>query len=162
MNRFWEKSREIRPSRAASLTDTDDFNHVAWIALRPDDEDFPGYAGGSYWRDRDVAERAELAFTVADDWQRQGLATLLFSILWFDGWRSGVRHFYGSCRLKNVAMAEWWHGMDGEVATEGRHHRLAMDLVSPEEFVAKVTYGMPSSYRHVETAGWMRQWLEMA
>ncbi len=161
MNRFWEKPKELSLSRAARLTDTDDAGHVAWIAIRPDDEDFPGYAGGSFWRDAADASRAELAFTVADAWQRQGLATLLFSILWFDGWYCGIRHFYGSCRLKNVAMAEWWHDMGGAVNTADRHYQLSMDLLSPQAFINQVSYEMASSYRRVETADWMRKWLEI-
>lgn len=161
MNRFWEKPRELSPSRALSLTNAEALDHVAWIALNPFDDTFPGYAGGSFWRDRDNRTRAELAFTVADTWQRRGLATLLFSILWFDGWRSGVRQFYGSCRLNNVAMAEWWEGMGGRVEKADRDYRLALDLISPEVFFNKVAYGIPSSYRQIEVAGWMRQWLEL-
>jgi len=160
MNRFWEKPKELSISRAARLTDTDDSVHVAWIAIRPDDEDFPGYAGASFWRDAADGSRAELAFTVADAWQRRGLATLLFSILWFDGWFCGVRHFYGSCRLRNVAMAEWWHDIGGVVEAGQRTYHLSLDLISPEALVHQVSYGMAPSYRLVETANWLRQWLE--
>jgi len=161
INRFWEKPIGLSVSRAARLTDTDETSHVAWIALRPGDDDFPGYAGASFWREPEDPSKAELAFTVADAWQRRGLATLLFSILWYEGWICGVRHFHGSCRLKNVAMAEWWHGMGGVVSTADRHHQLSMVLVSPQDFVNKVAYEMSSSYRRVETADWMRKWLEI-
>lgn len=161
LNRFWEKPAALSPSLAASLTDTDDPAHVAWIARCPDDESFPGYAGASFWRDRDDGDRAELALTVVDAWSRRGLATLLFSILWFDGWRSGVRQFYGSCRLSNLAMVEWWQSMGGFVDPAGRHHQLTLDLIAPEDLVNEATYGMPSP-RRLEAAGWMRQWIEIA
>jgi len=160
MNRFWEKPKELNSSQAARLADTDDASHVAWIAVRADDDDFPGYAGASFWRDASDPARAELAFTVADAWQRRGLATLLFSILWFEGWHSGVRHFHGSCRLTNIAMAEWWHGMGGVAEAGQRIYQLSLDLISPEALVHQVSYGMTSSYRLVEAADWLRQWLE--
>lgn len=162
MNRFWEKPKELSSTHAARLADTDDSSHVAWIAVRPGDDSFPGYAGASFWRDASDPARAELAFTVADAWQRRGLATLLFSILWFDGWQIGVRHFHGSCRLTNIAMAEWWQGMGGVVESGQRIHRLSLDLISPEALVHQVSYGMTPSYRLVEAADWLRQWLEIS
>jgi RimJ/RimL family protein N-acetyltransferase len=161
MNRFWEKSREISAARAKNLTDTDESDHVAWIALCPDDEDFPGYAGASFWRDREDSSRAELAFTVADEWQRSGLATLLFSVLWFDGWQLGIRTFHGSCRIQNLAMAEWWEGVGGNVERGSREFRLSLDLVLPEHFLEQVSYGMPCSYRQIEVAFWMKKWREL-
>lgn len=161
INRFWEKSREMSAQRAKNLTDTDDSDHVAWIALRPNDTDFPGYAGASFWRDRENSSRAELAFTVADDWQRSGLATLLFSVLWFEGWQMGIRTFHGSCRIQNLAMAEWWEGVGGSVERGTRDFRLSLDLVSPGHFLEQVSYGMTFSYRQIEVAFWMKKWREL-
>ncbi|MDF1859040.1 MAG: hypothetical protein P1U87_02430 [Verrucomicrobiales bacterium] len=160
LNRFWEKPAEMSPSRAASLTDTDNSDHIAWVALSASDPDFPGYAGGSFWRDRESRERAELAFTVGDEWQRSGFATLLFSILYIDGWRTGVREFFGSCRRQNIAMADWWNSMGGTVIAEPRHFQLSLPLVSPEHFVEKISFEMPPGPRRVEAAEWIGEWLE--
>lgn len=158
INRFWEKPAELSHVRASSLTDTDNRNHVAWAALSPRDESLPGYAGASFWRDGEDSDRAELTFTVADAWQRHGFATLLFSIVYFDGWRSGIRRFHGSARLANTAMAGWWESMGGRVETGSRAYEMEMDLLPPEEFVEKVAFEMPPSRRRVETAEWLREW----
>lgn len=161
MNRFWEKPRELSPSRAESLTNTDNRNHVAWFALpRDEDDPIPGYGAASFWRDEVDGEKAELAFTVGDQWQRRGFATLLFSILWFDGWRTGIRQFDGFCRLKNTAMAGWWESIGGEVQEGPRQFELRFELQEPKQFVETIAFGMPSNSRRVDIAEWMREWLE--
>ncbi|MAS91947.1 MAG: hypothetical protein CMO55_02025 [Verrucomicrobiales bacterium] len=161
MNRFWEKPAEINPSRAESLVDTDNEDHIAWVALRPDDMDFPGYGGASFWRDPEDRSRAELGFTVADSWQRHGIASLLFSLLWFDGWQMGLRQFFGSCRLQNVGMANWWEQMGGEVTRAHRRYELLLDLEDPEVFLEKVPFEMPPAAKRVEVAEWMVEWRKM-
>ncbi len=161
MNRFWEKPRELGVSRAESLTDTNESHHVAWIALRPGDDEWPGFAGASFWREMKDPSRAEVAFSVADAWQRKGLATLLFSILWQEGWQLGVRQFFGECRLNNTAMVEWWRGVGGNVKAGSRSCLLDLDLISPAAFLDRVTYGVADSYRAVELAGWMRRWVKL-
>jgi GNAT superfamily N-acetyltransferase len=160
MNRFWEKPREMSPSRADSLTDTDRDQHIAWAALPVIDGELPGYAGASFWRSKTSPEEAELAFTVADAWQRKGLATLLFSILWHEAWHLGVREFVGYCRPRNEAIISWWDDVGGEVVPGPQQVSLRLPLVSPEQFLERVPFEMPSSFRRIETAEWMRRWVE--
>jgi len=160
MNRFWQKSAEMSESRATSLTETDAREHVAWAALPLRDGKLPGYAGASFWRAPEAPERAELAFTVADPWRRHGFATLLFSVLWIEGWELGVREFFGFCRPANRAMIAWWESVGGEVEPGGRQVELRLSLESPETFVQKVAFEMPPSPRRVETAEWIRYWSE--
>jgi len=160
MNRFWEKPRELSHSRAETLTDTDNHNHVAWVALPGDDAEIPAYGAASFWRDEVDPTRAELAFTIGDQWQRNGFATLLFSILWFDGWRTGLRHFEGYCRLGNTAMVAWWESIGGVVEERGRQFELRFEMQKPESFVERIGFGMPKGVKQVEVAEWMQQWLE--
>lgn len=162
MNRFWEKPREMHPSRAVALTDTDPYWHVAWVALDPGDDGFPGFGGASFWRDRDRPDRAELAFTIADAWQRRGLATLLFSVLWIEGWRTGLREFTGTCRLENGGMVSWWRGMGGSAERGSRQWELRLPLEPPEAMVQRVGYEISPGMRRVELREWMQRWLEMA
>ena len=162
MNRFWEKPRELSSSRAESLTNTDNRDHIAWFALPRDENDpIPGFGGASFWRDETDSDRAELAFTVGDPWQRRGFATLLFSLLWFEGWRMGLRQFHAVCRIDNTAMVAWWKGMGGQIEEGRRQYELSLELESPEKFVERVSYGIPTSPRQVDLAEWMTVWLEM-
>jgi len=161
-NRFWAAPRSLSSSRKRDLTRTDEWDHLAWIALRPEDESFPGYAGASFWRDPLEPGRAELSFTVADAWQRTGLGTLLFSVLWHEGWSLGVRHFHGVCRSGNLAMRAWWRGIGGEVRPARHHCELDFPLESPASFRERVSYEMPPMSRRVEIAEWLEHWSEIA
>lgn len=160
MHRFWEKPSELSDSRAESLADTDGIDHIAWIAIPPVDERLPGYAGASFWRDPEAPERAELAFTVADAWQRRGFGTLLFSVLWLEGWRVGIRTFFGFCRPVNTGMIEWWRSVGGNAVAGPRQVELELPLEAPGRFLERVAYEMPPSPRRVEIAEWLRSWLD--
>ncbi|MDF1740885.1 MAG: GNAT family N-acetyltransferase [Verrucomicrobiales bacterium] len=161
MNRFWEKPGEMSQSRAESLTNTDSRDHVAWVVLPQEDSAIPAYGAASFWRDRSDSSSAELAFTIGDPWQRKGFASLLFSILWFDGWRTGLRSFHGVSRLRNVAMASWWESVGGEVREHRRQYELYLDLKEPQAFVDQIAFGMTAGSRQVEVAEWMQLWLEI-
>jgi hypothetical protein len=160
-NRFWQKSGQMSPELAARLTDTDDTDHVAWFALKPGDEDFPGFGAASFWRQADQPDQAEVAFTIADEWQRCGFATLLFSILWFDGWRTGLKRFVGFSRIGNLPMRAFWKAMGGQEALTPNQVELRFDLMHPEEFLEQAPFEMePGLHRH-EVAVWMQEWLAL-
>lgn len=160
-NRFWERPRRLGDGLAARLADADGVDHLAWIALNPEDGEFPGYGGASWWRDGADPARAEISFTIADAWHRRGLATLLYSILWHEGWRCGVREFAGQCRKNNVAMVRWWTDMGGRVREESRHFDLVLALEDPAVFLERIAFAVRPSYRLIETAAWLRDWEEM-
>jgi len=161
LNRFWERPARLNERHAERLSEVNGADHLAWIALNPDDESFPGYGGASCWRDPDETSRAELSFTVADAWHRRGIATMLFSVLWFEGWSSGVRHFTGQCRKNNRAMVTWWSDMGGTIQEETRHLDLYLELEDPGTFLERIAYEVRPSYRRIETASWLRDWREM-
>ncbi len=161
-NRFWVTPAALSESRKTSLSTTDECDHVAWIVLDPFDDAFPGYAGASFWRDPGDPSRAEIAFTVTDAWQNHGLATLLFSILFHEGWQLGVRRFHGICRTGHAAMRSWWHGLGGQVVEAGRYCTLEFPLENPAEFVGRVAFEMPPLRRRVDVAEWLARWMEMA
>lgn len=158
LNRFWERPERLGEHHAARIAEVDGLDHLAWIALNPEDEDFPGYGGASWWRDGHDPARAELSFTIADAWHRRGLATLLYSILWHEGWRCGVREFTGQCRKNNVAMVRWWAEMGGRVREEARHFELDLALEDPAVFLERIAFTVRPSYRLIESAAWLRDW----
>ncbi len=136
-------------------------NELTWVALNPDDSDFPGYGGASLWRDAQIDDLAEMSITVVDAWQRRGLACLLFSILWIEGWRRGLRRITGLCRGSNVAILNWWSGLGGSVALEGGYGQLSYTLVTPEKFIDLIGYDLHASAIQVEIASWLQHWREV-
>ncbi len=162
LNRFWEQPDQLGPSLVERLTSVDGVDHVAWIALDPGDGDFPGFGAASFWRDPDDPTCAEIGVTVVDSWQRRGLATLLFSVLWFEGWRLGLRAFRGHSRPENRAILNWWLEQGGEVEERGaRQCRMWLPLVDPESFVDRIAFDIRPTYRQIETADWLRDWLRL-
>jgi len=161
LNRLWERPDHLSEDRADQLSDVDGVRHLAWLALNPEEVRFPGYGGASYWRDERDPSRAEVAFTVADSWQRRGLATLLYSILWHEGWRNGVREFTAQCRKQNRGMLQWWAEMGGRAREGSRHFELALVLEEPAAFLQRIAFAVRPSWRLIETAEWLREWERM-
>ncbi len=160
--RFWERPPQLREAHAERLSSTDGKDHVGWIALNPEDADFPGFGGASYWRCREDPTQAEVALTIADAWQRRGLATLLFSVLWFEGWREGIRTFTGQCLRQNRAIRRWWQEMGGQMVEESRLCRLRLDLEAPDILLQRIAFEIRPGPRRVEVAEWMRDWQAVA
>lgn len=98
--RLSEESRRLRflgpkPHLTAAelryLTEVDGHNHEAICAIDP--ETGRGVAIGRFVRDRQDPSRAEVAITVADDWQRRGLGRILLEHLADRARDEGVRSF---------------------------------------------------------------------
>ena len=86
-------------------------------------------AVGRYMTDA-AKDTAEVAFTVDDDWQRQGLGTYLFNRLLEIAKQSGIRKFGAHVLVENVGMLKIFHrsGLDIETNKEGDVVRVDMTL----------------------------------
>lgn len=161
LNRFWEKRTQLPEKKIKNLSQTDGWNHFAWIALHAEDDEFPGYGGASCWRDFDNPERAEISFTVADKVQRRGIGTLLLSVLWFEAWQLGVKELYGIARRENQALIDWFSSLGADMAVGSRHVEVMVKLTSPSECVERLKYGLEFESHRVILADWMQDWLEI-
>lgn len=109
--RLSSKSRQLRfltgkPNLTTAelryFTEIDHHNHEALGALDPADGRGLGIA--RYIRDVEDPERAEVAVTVVDDWQRRGLGTELLGRLTDRARREGIRHFTALVADDNSAV----------------------------------------------------------
>jgi nucleotide-binding universal stress UspA family protein/GNAT superfamily N-acetyltransferase len=89
--RFFTTKHELSAAELAYLVDVDHKDHEAIIAIDPSSGEALGVA--RYVRLKDDAEVAEVAVTVADDWQRRGLGRALLDRLAYCARREGVRRF---------------------------------------------------------------------
>ncbi|HLY50376.1 MAG TPA: GNAT family N-acetyltransferase [Solirubrobacteraceae bacterium] len=117
--RLSEESRQLRflgpkPTLSSSelryLTEVDGHDHVALSAVDPGSGRAVGI--GRFVRDRKNPERAEVAVTVADDWQGRGLGKLLLARLSDRAREEGVRKFTALVSLENRNMQGLLHGLD--------------------------------------------------
>jgi RimJ/RimL family protein N-acetyltransferase len=120
--RLSEESRRLRfltpkPSLTASelryLTETDGHHHEALAAIDP--RTGRGIAIARFVRDADDPRRAEVAITVADDWQRRGLGRLMLERLVDRAREEGVEVFTALVSVDNRNMQGLLSRLDAPV-----------------------------------------------
>ncbi len=89
--RLFTHKDALDPDELAYLVDVDHQNHEAIIAVDPSNSDALGVA--RYIRSEVDEEVAEVAVTVADDWQRRGLGRALLERLASRARREGIHKF---------------------------------------------------------------------
>lgn len=94
--RFLAAMTRLTDSMVAYLTDVDHHDHEALLAIDPRSGEATGVA--RYVREAGTSD-AEVAVTVADDWQGRGLATALLELLTDRARAEGV------CRFKALVLA---------------------------------------------------------
>jgi GNAT superfamily N-acetyltransferase len=88
------------------VTEIDHRDHVAWVALDPDDLDAPGMGIGRYVRLRHDPAVAEAAITVLDRYQGRGVGTLLLALLTGSALANDIRVFRNYVLADNDTMLE--------------------------------------------------------
>ncbi|MDZ4288406.1 MAG: GNAT family N-acetyltransferase [Prosthecobacter sp.] len=149
--RFWTRFREINPRFIEELCSPDQRDHVAWAVLHRQREDMPGLGGGSFWRMKDDATAAEVSFTVADEFQGKGVATLLLAVLWVHAETLGIRRFVGHVLTENLAMRAWWDALGA--TSEERQRHWVMTLLLDESLLQDSHAGL----RLREKLAWVRE-----
>jgi RimJ/RimL family protein N-acetyltransferase len=100
--RFLGKKDQLSAAELRYYADVDHHDHEALIALDPASGRGVGVA--RYVRDADDPQAAEIALTVADDWQGRGLGTELLARLSHRGRQEGICRFTGVVSFGNVPM----------------------------------------------------------
>jgi nucleotide-binding universal stress UspA family protein/RimJ/RimL family protein N-acetyltransferase len=99
--RFLTSKDKLSAAELDYLVDVDHKNHEAIVAIDPVTGEGLGVA--RYVRSGDDAELAEVAVTVADDWQGRGLGRALLGRLTYRARREGVRRFSALVQGENRA-----------------------------------------------------------
>ena len=99
--RFLTTKDALSAAELDYLVDVDHSDHEAIIAVDPSSGEGLGVA--RYIRSADDAEVAEVAVTVADDWQGRGLGRALLDRLTYRARREGVRRFSAVVQSDNRA-----------------------------------------------------------
>jgi MFS family permease/GNAT superfamily N-acetyltransferase len=115
--RFLTRKKELSPAELRYFTDLDHRDHEALGAL--DHADGRGVGIARYVRDVDDPEAAEIAVTIADDWQGRGLGTELLAQLSDRARQAGICRFTATVAYGNGAMAALLQNMGAELAGHG-------------------------------------------
>ncbi len=104
------------------LADVDHHDHEALVAVTTDDGDDRKVIGEARWiRDKDDCALAEMAITVADDWQQRGLGTALADDLTRRAVEEGVDRFSADVLTDNSGIHRLIEHV-GEVDHAGQDH----------------------------------------
>lgn len=95
------------------LVDVDLRRHFAWIAFAAADPGEPVAGVARYIASSHDPETAELAFSVYDDFQRRGVARMLFGALALAARENGIRRFVAFVLADNVAVRALLSGFGG-------------------------------------------------
>ena len=116
--RFLTSKNTLSAAELRYYTEVDHHDHEALGALSPADERGVGIA--RYVRDTADPQAAEIAVTIADDWQGRGLGTELLAQLSDRARQAGICRFTATVSADNVAMAALLWRMGAELT--GRSH----------------------------------------
>ena len=120
--RFLGPKHELTARELRYLTEVDFRDHVAFVAVRPEEPDV--LVGVGRWiRLASDPEVAEIAFVVADDLQRRGLGTALGETLADAARERGVKRFVATMLPDNLAAHRLFARVAQERSTE-RHGTL--------------------------------------
>jgi acetyltransferase len=126
--RFLVPKRRLTAAELRYLTEVDFRDHVAFVAVRPEEPDV--LVGVGRWIRLADPEVAEIAFVVADDLQRRGLGTAIGEALADAARERGVRRFVATMLPHNLAAHELFArvAQEREVTTSGTLHELRGEL----------------------------------
>ena len=129
--RFLVPKRGLTDAELRYLTEVDFRDHVAFVAVRPEEPDV--LVGVGRWIRLSDPDVAEIAFVVADDLQRQGLGTLLAEALADAARERGVRRFVATMLPHNLGAHRVFArvAQEREFKAEGTLHELCGELGPP-------------------------------
>jgi len=99
--RFLTPKRSFSRAELRYLTEVDGRDHVALVAESPGAPVRRLIAVGRFVRLHDDPEAADVAFTVADEWQNRGLGSLLGELIAGEARRLGIRRFTATMASDN-------------------------------------------------------------
>jgi len=115
--RFLTSKNTLSAAELRYYTEVDHHDHEALGALSPADGRGVGIA--RYVRDTADPQAAEIAVTIADDWQGRGLGTELLAQLSGRARQAGICRFTATVSADNVAMAALLWRMGAELTGRG-------------------------------------------
>ena len=116
--RFLGPKKMLSAAELRYLTDVDHHDHEAIGALSPAEGRGVGVA--RYIRDADDPGAAEIAVTIADDWQGRGLGTELLARLSDRARQAGIGGFTATVSADNAAMTRLLWKMGAELTGRSR------------------------------------------
>ncbi len=114
-HRFHAAVSELSDAQLRYLTEVDQVNHLAWIALDPVLPGEPAVGVARCIRLPTAPHTAEVAVTVLDDYQGRGIGTLLLGVLSRAAAAQGIRTYRAYVEEDNDAMLRIFRDLGSHV-----------------------------------------------
>jgi GNAT superfamily N-acetyltransferase len=131
IRRFLSPVAELTDEQVRHLTEVDYVDHMAWVAVDPSAPALPGIGVARYVRVAGEPTVAEAAVTVVDEYQGQGIGTMLLGALAISARAAGITTFSAYVLEANVPMMEILLGLGADVRHEDGGV-LRLDVPLPE------------------------------
>ncbi|MCX7113060.1 MAG: GNAT family N-acetyltransferase [Proteobacteria bacterium] len=128
--RFFTPVAKLSDALLHYLTEVDQQNHIAWIALAHDDPEHPGLGIARFIRDKDQPTIAEFAVVVIDSYQQRGLGRILMAVLHRMASIKGIGKLRGFILPENTAMSHWLGRLGAVGAYENGIYRMDLAVCS--------------------------------
>lgn len=113
-HRFFTCAPGLSKAQLRYLTEVDQVNHVAWVAIAAEPTAAAGLGVARFVRMPDQPAIAEFSFAVIDAMQRKGLGRLFLALLHILAAERGVGILRGTCLPENDAVVSWLCGLGAE------------------------------------------------
>ena len=139
-HRFFGNFKELSDKQLDDFLDTDNNDHIAWVAFDMIDEDVYGVGVGRFRRSKKNTTEAELALTVIDEYQNQGVGTTLLSILYFLAARLNIETFTGTIMSDNVKLIKRFKELGALMTRQGTEYEMRLPVCKAIDDMPKTRY----------------------
>ncbi len=127
-NRFFEHLKQLSEQHLDDLVNADQVNHVVWGAFDMSRPDLLGVGLGRYKREPENKSVAELAITVLDQYQGQGVGTILLAILYYLASLSDIQFFSGVILSDNWKLLNRFIKLGAKTTRNGTEHHILVPV----------------------------------
>jgi len=113
-HRFFSCLPGLSRAQLRYLTEVDQLNHVAWVALTAEPTRATGLGVARFVRMPDQPAIAEFSFAVIDSMQRKGLGRALLAMLHLSAAERGVGILRATCLPENESVVSWLSRLGAE------------------------------------------------
>jgi GNAT superfamily N-acetyltransferase len=129
--RFFTENAELSPEMLKYLTEVDQQNHVAWIALDASLPDEPGIGIARFVRLPKEPTVAEFALIIIDPCRSMGLGRHLLHVLRTRAKEVGVNTFRAEVLPENRLMIDWLNRMGATSRFQQGVYELELPIANP-------------------------------
>ena len=139
-HRFFGIMKELSEKQLDGFLSMDNKDHIAWAAFDIIDEENIGVGVGRFKRSKLQPKEAEIALTVIDDYQNQGVGTTLLAILYFLAPKLGIEVFTGIIMADNARLISRFNELGAKMTRSGSEYEMRLPIKSSTDGLPNTKY----------------------